>query len=153
MIQSGKARKQRLFRYTAPMHAKQHFAHAHIDKALRTKLNIKKRAIQISKGDTVKVMAGGKRGTTGKVTRVNLRTGRLYLDSLMKKNARGKEFGVSISVNNVYITDLNLSDKVRAAKLKVAVVPQQKPAAPKAEKAEKIEEKKQVVEATAQVKE
>lgn len=141
MIQSSKARKQRLFRFTAPMHSKQHFLHAHLDKALKAKLNIKKRAVQISKGDTVKVMAGGKRGTTGKVTRVNLRTGRIYLDSLMKKNARGKEFGVSISVSNVYITDLNLSDKVRAGKLRVSVVPQAK-AQPKAEKAD---EKKDVL--------
>ena len=58
------------------MHTRQHFVHSHIDKALQAKLNIKKRAVQISKGDTVKVMAGSKKGNTGKVTRVNLRTGK-----------------------------------------------------------------------------
>jgi large subunit ribosomal protein L24 len=120
MIESGKPRKQRFFRFNAPMHVRQHFLHSHVDKALRSKLNIKQKTVQISRGDTVKIMAGSKKGTTGKVTRVNLRTGRIMLDSLTKKNARGKEFGVGINASNVYITDLNLTDKYRAGKLKVA---------------------------------
>lgn len=120
MIQSSQPRKQRKFRYNAPMHVRQHFVHAHLDKSLKSKLNIKKRAVQISKGDTVKIMVGKKKKTTGKVTKVNLRTGRIAIDSLMKKNARGKEYNVWISASNVYITDLNLTDKIRAAKLKVA---------------------------------
>ncbi len=53
-------------------------------------------------------MAGSKKGTTGKVTRVNLRTGKIKIDTLMKKNAKGKEFNIPISANNVYITELNL---------------------------------------------
>ena len=131
MIESSKPRKQRHFRFNAPMHSRQHFVHAHIDKELREKLGMKRRAIQISRGDTVKVMSGSKRGTTGKVTKVDLRTGRIFIDSMMKKNARGKEHGVGISTSNVYITALNLTDKVRAAKLKVAPQPKEMEAAPR----------------------
>lgn len=120
MIKSSKPRKQRFFRYNAPMHARQHFVHSHIDKALRAKLGIKRRSVQISKGDTVKIMAGSKKGTTGKVIRVSLRTGRISIDSLVKKTAKGKEFNVPVSASCVYITELNLSDKLRAAKLKLA---------------------------------
>lgn len=123
MIKSGKPKKQRFFRFNAPMHQRQHFAHSHIDESLRSKLNIKKNSVEVRTGDTVKIMAGSSKGTTGKVTRVNLRTGRIYLDSLTKKNARGKEFGKSVSASNVYITDMDLSDKLRAAKLKVQVAP------------------------------
>ncbi len=101
------------------MHARQHFVRAHVDKSLKTKLSLKKRTVQIVKGDTVKVMAGSKRGTTGKVMNVNLKTGRIFIDSLMKKNARGKEFNVPVSSSSVYITDLNLSDKKRAERLKL----------------------------------
>ncbi len=119
MISSSKPRKQRLFRYTAPMHDRQKFMHVHVDKALRQKLPMKTRAIQVSKGDTVKVMSGSNRGTSGKVTKVNLRTGKLYIDSLKKKNAKGKEFQIPISSGNVYVTDLNLTDKRRANKLKL----------------------------------
>jgi large subunit ribosomal protein L24 len=120
MIKSSKPKKQRFFRFNAPMHARQHFVHAHLDKALKAKLNIKRRAVQISRGDTVKVVSGSKKGSTGKVTRVSLRTGRITIDTLMKKNAKGKEFNIPINASNVYITDLNLSDKVRAAKLRLA---------------------------------
>ncbi len=122
MIASGKPRYQRHFRFNAPMHIRQHFLHVHVDKALRAKLKLAGRTVQVSRGDTVKVMAGSKRGTTGKVTSVNLRTGRIILDSLSRKNARGKEVPVSVYASNVYVTDLNLSDKFRAAKLKVAQV-------------------------------
>lgn len=120
IVRSSKPKKQRLFRYTAPMHMRQHFAHAHIDKALKAKLKLGKSAVQISKGDTVKVMSGSAKGKTGKVTRVDLSTGRIRIDSLVRKNSKGKELGVPISVSNVYITDLNLTDKARAAKLNVA---------------------------------
>ena len=146
IMDSSKPRKQRYFRFNAAMHLRQHFVHAHVDKELGAKLGLKRRAVQISKGDTVKVMSGSKRGTTGRVARVNLRTGRIYLDSLMKKNARGKEFGVGISANNVYSTALNLSDKIRAKKLNLKQQAEVKPAKaaaqPVAEKAAEPSEAK-----------
>ncbi len=119
MIKSSKPRRQRFFRFNAPMHLRQHFVHAHMDRQLRQKLGINRRAVQISEGDSVKVMAGAHRGKVGKVTAVNMRLGRIYVDSIKKKNARGKEYGVPLSCSNVYITDLNFTDKARAARLKV----------------------------------
>ena len=114
--------------------------HAHVDKSLKTKLSIKKRSIQISKGDTVKVMSGGNKGKSGKVTLVNMRKGLVYIDSLKKKTTKGKEYSVGINSSNVYITDLNLTDKVRAAKLNLQA--QQKE---KAIVQEKIENKSESV--------
>ncbi len=139
MIKSSKPRKQRKFRYTAPLHELQHFSHAHIDKALAKRLGITRRAIQVSKGDTVKVMSGKNKGKTGKVLTVNMRKGFLYIDSLKKKNAKGKEFDVPIRVNNAYIMDLNLSDKIRAAKLKLKAVAQ-KPAVPEAKEKKEVQD-------------
>lgn len=133
MIGSSQPRRQRNFRFNAPMHIRQHFLHVHLDKALRKKLNLKRSTVQVSKGDTIKVMSGKNKGKTGKVIKVDLRSGRISIDSLSKKNARGKEYNISINASNVYITDLNLSDKFRAAKLKVARVEakETKKAAPK----------------------
>lgn len=122
MIQSSKPRKQRKFRFTAPLHVKQHFAHAHIEKALKQKLKISKRSIQISKGDTVKLIKGSKKGLTGKVIRVDLNKSKLYIDSLNKKNAKGKEFNIPININNVYIINLNLNDKLRIKKLNISKI-------------------------------
>jgi large subunit ribosomal protein L24 len=143
MIQSSKPRQQRKFRYNAPMHLRQHFLHVHVDKALRAKLKLNKRTVQIAKGDTVKIMAGSKRGNTGKVTGVSLRKGSITIDSLVRKNARGKELQVPIRISNVYVTDLNLTDKRRAAKLKVAA--QQKQPEAKAP----VQEKKPAADAPA----
>jgi len=113
----GQARKQRSFRFNAPLHARQNFVHAHIDKATRQKLGIKKKSTQVRRGDTVKVMAGGNRGKSGKVTAVNLRTSKITVSTITRKNARGKEYGIPICANNVYITELNLEDKLRVKKL------------------------------------
>ncbi|HUC38983.1 MAG TPA: 50S ribosomal protein L24 [Candidatus Acidoferrum sp.] len=144
-MQSSKPRSQRYFRFNAPMHVRQHFVHAHLDKSLRDKMPVKRRAIQLVKGDTVKVMSGSKRGTSGKVISVSLRTGKILIDSLKRKNAKGKELNTPISSSNVYITDLNLSDKIRAAALKMKAQPKEKEEQkPKAE-AKAPEEKKSEV--------
>ena len=130
------------------MHARQHFVHAHIDKALKAKLKIKKRAIQICKGDTVKVMTGANFGKSGKIIRVDMRKGFVYIDTIKRKTMKGKEYDVPISCSNVYITDLNLTDKIRAAILKVNVqqAPKEKAAElPHKELPTKIEENKKEV--------
>ncbi|MEM0149577.1 MAG: 50S ribosomal protein L24 [Candidatus Micrarchaeaceae archaeon] len=118
MIESSKPRKQRLYRFGAPLHMRQHFLHAHLSKELKEKMKLTKRSLQISKGDSVKVVSGGNKGKEGKVTKVNIRKGFIYIDSIKKKNSKGKEFDVPVHVSNVYITDLNLADKIRAAKVK-----------------------------------
>jgi large subunit ribosomal protein L24 len=117
MMVGGQARKQRLFRFTAPLHARHSFVRAHIDKAARQKLGISKKSVQVRRGDTVKVMAGSNKGKSGKVTSVDLRTSKITISAITRKNARGKEYGIPISANNVYITELNLEDKLRAKKL------------------------------------
>lgn len=130
-MESAKPRKQRYFRYNAPLHMRQHFVRVRIEKALRSKLGTKSRSIRISKGDQIKIMAGAKRGTTGKVTRVNLRKSTIYVDGLVKKDARGKEYNIPVRAENVYITEINTNDKRRTARLKIqqTAKPQQKAAA------------------------
>lgn len=129
------------------MHVRQHFMHAHLDKSLKTKLKMDRRTVQIHVGDTVKVMTGSKKGTSGKVVTVSMRTGKITIDTLTKKTARGKEYSMPINVSNVYITELNLTDKIRAAKLKVEV--QKKSAAAATPAPEKKVEKPAEVRATA----
>ncbi len=120
MIASAKPRKQRLFRYTAPMHERQKMAHAHIAKDLAAKLGIKKRNIGVRKGDTVKVMTGKNRGKSGKVTEVDLKRSAVLMEGVFRKTSKGKEKQIRVPVANVYITDLDLTDKLRAAKIEQA---------------------------------
>lgn len=112
-VQSSKARKQRKFRFTAPHHFRQRFVHAHISKELATKLGIKKRSLAVRKGDTVKVMAGKQKGKSGKVSEVDMLKGRITIEGIVRKNMKGKERMIPLSTSNVYLTDLDLSDKRR----------------------------------------
>lgn len=120
MIQSSKPRKQRLFRYNAANHLRQRFVHARIAKELATKLGIKRRNVGVRKGDTVKVMSGASRGKTGKVLGVELGRAIVFVEGITRKNAKGRESQIPISASNVYITDLDLNDKLRSAKLQIA---------------------------------
>ncbi|MGC8710095.1 MAG: 50S ribosomal protein L24 [Candidatus Micrarchaeia archaeon] len=113
MIASSKPKKQRKFRYAAPMHMRQRFVNAHISKELKEKLGIAKRSIEIRKGDSVKVVSGGQKGKSGKVSEVSIRRGFVYVDGIVRKTAKGKEIMVPIRASNLYITDLDLSDKYR----------------------------------------
>jgi len=114
---SAKPRKQRKQRFNADLHIKQHFAHAHISKELRQKLGIKLRSIELRKGDTVKVMAGSAKGKTGKVNKVILKNAKAEIEGITRKNARGKEIFIPISISNLYITDLDMHDKLRVEKV------------------------------------
>ena len=116
-IKSSKPRKQRLFRLQAPAHARKAFAHSRISKDLIKKLGIKKRSIQVRKGDTVKVMTGSNKGKSGKVNKVETKHGVLLIENLTRRNAKGKELQIPIKTSNVYITDLDLNDKLRKQKL------------------------------------
>ncbi|VVB76803.1 50S ribosomal protein L24 [uncultured archaeon] len=120
MISSSKPRKQRIFRFTAPMHVRQKFVHARIAKELAAKLGISKRNIAVRKGDTVKVMSGSHKGKTGKVTTVDLKRTIVIIDGISRKNAKGKELPIPIKTSSVYVTDLDLSDKLRTAKIEAA---------------------------------
>ena len=102
------------------MHMRQKFVHAHISKELASKLGIKMRNIGIRKGDTVKIMSGGKRGKTGKILGVDLNRSVVFVEGIVRKNAKGKEMQVPIAVSNVYITEMDLADKERNAKIQGA---------------------------------
>src|SRR5271155_5033368 len=91
MIQSSQPRKQRKFRANAPMHIRQNFVNVHISKELKEKLGVKRRSIELRKGDTVKIMVGDNRGKTGKVAKVNLKTGKIFIEGVTRKNAKSKE--------------------------------------------------------------
>ncbi len=117
MIQSSQPRKQRLFRATAAMHIRQNFVNVHISKELSSKLGLKRRSIEIRKGDTVKVMAGDSKGKSGKVKEVNLKTGKVFVEGVARKNAKNKEILIPIYASNLYLTDLDLNDKLRQAEV------------------------------------
>jgi len=110
-ISSVQPRKQRKFRYNAPMHIRRQMISAHLDKVLRKEYG--RRSIPVRKGDEVKVVRGGFAGTVGKITRVDLKSLKIYLDNAKRAKVSGQEVEVAIDPSNVIVMKISLDDKKR----------------------------------------
>ncbi len=108
-------RKQRKYRFNAPLHLKQKFLHIHLSADLRKKYGL--RNVQISKGDKVRIMRGKFAKKEGKVERVSLKYEKVYLTGIEIIKKEGTKLPVPLTPSNLMIIDLNLGDKKRKAKL------------------------------------
>jgi len=74
------------------------------------------------KGDGVKIVRGGFKGIEGKVTGVDTRLGKLFIEGVNReKIAGGKTSPVPIDSSKVVVTSLNLEDKLRKNRLEKPV--------------------------------
>ena len=110
-VKSKKPRKQRKYRYNAPLHIKQRFVGAHLSKELRKKYN--KRSINLRKGDSVKVMRGEFKNKIGKIEEINLKRTLVYVSGIEVTKRDGTKSRRSINPSNLMITELNMDDKMR----------------------------------------
>ncbi|MEM7819838.1 MAG: 50S ribosomal protein L24 [Candidatus Aenigmatarchaeota archaeon] len=113
---SKQPRKQRKYRYNAPLHIRQKMVSAHLDKELRKEY--KKRSIPIRKGDEILIMRGEFKGRKGIVTKVDLNKMKIYVDNVKRKKVSGQETEIPLDPSNVKIIKLNLDDKKRLKFLK-----------------------------------
>lgn len=112
-VGSAQPRKQRKYRFNAPLHVRHKFLAAPLSKELRAQLRI--RHIAVRKGDEVEVMRGQFKKSKGVVDRVSLRTAKVYIDTVKVKKAGGAEVLRPVDPSNVRITKLLLDDKERKA--------------------------------------
>lgn len=115
-VSSKQPRKQRKYRYHAPLHRRHKMLSAHLDKALRK--DHKRRSAPLRKNDEIKVMRGSYKGRTGKVTSLDMKNLKVYIDSVKKKKVSGQEMEVALDPSNVKIIKLNLDDPKRFRKKK-----------------------------------
>jgi large subunit ribosomal protein L24 len=108
---TSNAYKQRKILFTSPWHRRIKLLSAPLSKDLRVRLNIK--SIPVRVNDSVKVVAGGFKGKSGKVVRVETKRGLVYIEGITGKAQKGKTKLVGIHVSNLIITKLDLSDKRR----------------------------------------
>ena len=101
---SAQPRKKRLALYEAPLHSRQKLAAAHLSKELRAK--IKKRCVQLKKGDKVRVMRGSFKKKEGKVTRVDLKRSVAFVEGVVRKKQSGKEVQAAIQASKLLIIEL-----------------------------------------------
>src|SRR3990167_8515877 len=110
---STQPRKQRKYRYNAPLHVRQKLVHVHLSRELRQKHGT--RAIQVRKGDKVKVLRGKFKKQEGKVERVELKRERVFVTGMDYTKKNGTKILVPLKPSNLMIVVLDMTDKRRTA--------------------------------------
>lgn len=109
---SSQTRKQRKYRFNAPLHIKHKFLSANLSKELRKKLGI--RNIEVRKGDSVKIMRGEFKKKTGKIASVDIKRTRVAIEGIQRKKKDGTKVNVYFHPSNLQILDMK-EDKFRLA--------------------------------------
>ena len=142
-----KPTKQRKMLYQAPDHIRYRLFAAPLSPELRASHGIKN--LPVRSGDSVRIMRGDRKGFEGKITRVDRRKYRIYVEGLTREKVDGTTIFVPMHPSKVMITRLNLDDKWRkrilerkkAARLKVEEVAEKPPKEVVEMKEEAVEEK------------
>lgn len=106
-----KPSKQRKMLHQAPDHVRYKMFAAPLSDPLIASQGIK--TLPVRSGDTIRVMRGDHKGFEGKVTRVNRREYRVYVEGLTREKVDGTTVFVALHPSKVMITNLNLDDKWR----------------------------------------
>ncbi|MBT3691530.1 50S ribosomal protein L24 [Candidatus Woesearchaeota archaeon] len=112
---SKQPRKQRKYRYNAPLHIRRKFMSSPLSKELKTKYT--KNSVTVIKGDTVKVLRGQFKGKSGKVSKSNYQKIKVYIEGVEIIKKDGNKVQYPIHPSNIIITTLKLEDKKRIAAL------------------------------------
>ena len=140
-----KPTKQRKMLYGAPAHVRHKHLAAHLSPELRA-THIAK-SIPVRSGDTIRVMRGDHKGSEGKISRIDLKKYRIYVEGLTREKVDGTTVFVPVHPSKVMITKLNLDDKWRKRILERKQKPQKKPEkAIKKPKAEPVEKPPETIE-------
>lgn len=126
--------KQRKRLFNAPAHIRHKLMASPLSPELLAQKGIK--AMPVRKGDTVRVTRGDHKGFEGKVSRIDLKHYRVYIEGLTREKVDGTTVFVALHPSKIMIRTLNLDDKVRKA-----VLERKKPIAKKSEKAKKAPKK------------
>jgi len=112
---SKKPKKQRKYRYNAPLHIKQKFVGVHLSKELREKY--RKRSVMVKKGDKVRIVRGQFRKKEGKIERVDMKNGRVIIAGMELTKKDGTKTPTPIHPSNLTIIELDMDDKRRQKRL------------------------------------
>lgn len=106
-------RKQRKQLYNAPAHLRHKLMAAPLSPQLTASKTVK--TLPVRKGDTVRIMRGDNKGFEGKISRVDLKNYRIYLEGLTREKVDGTAIFLPVHPSKVMIKNLNLNDKWRKA--------------------------------------
>ena len=128
--------KQRKRLFNAPAHIRHKLMSAPLSHELTASKGAK--TLPVRRGDTILIKRGDNKGFEGKVSRVDLKAYRIYIEGLTREKVDGTNIFIPIHPSKVEIRNLNLDDKWRKnildRKKETA-----KPEKPKAKPAKKVE--------------
>lgn len=104
-------RKQRKALYTVSAHLRHKLISAPLSRELASSKGVK--TLPLRKGDTVRIMRGDHKGFEGKISRVDLKKYRVYVEGLTREKVDGTTIFVPVHPSKVMIKNLNLDDKWR----------------------------------------
>ncbi|WP_229114625.1 50S ribosomal protein L24 [Halapricum desulfuricans] len=107
--------KQRTQTRRAPLHEKQKQVRATLSEDLREEYG--QRNVRVNEGDTVEVMRGDFAGEEGEVVDVDLRESVVHVEDVTLETADGEEVPRALEPSNLRVTDLDLEDDRRQARL------------------------------------
>ncbi len=128
--------KQRKRLFNAPAHIRHKLMSAPLSHELTASKGAK--TLPVRKGDTILIKRGDNKGFEGKVSRVDLKAFRIYIEGLTREKVDGTNIFLPIHPSKVEIRNLNLDDKWRKKILERKKVTAQ-PAKPKAKPTKKAE--------------
>ena len=129
--------KQRKALFNAPAHIRHKLMAASLSSELAASKGAK--TIPVRKGDTVRILRGDNKGFEGKVSRVDLKAYRIYLEGLTREKVDGTNIFLAVHPSKVQIRNLNLDDKWRKDILERKKAPEKKAEKPKAKPVKKAE--------------
>jgi len=106
-------RKQRKLLHNAPAHVRHKLMGAPLSKELAASKGA--RTLPVRKGDTIRIMRGDHSGFEGKVSRIDLKRYRIFVEGLTREKVDGTNIFVAVHPSKVVIRSLNLDDKWRKA--------------------------------------
>ena len=112
-LKSGvtKPGKNRKMRFNAPHHIRRKFMSAPLSPALKAQYGA--RSMPVRQDDTVVVTKGDRKMTEGKVIRVDIASGQLFVEGVTRQRLDGSTVQMPIKPENTMITRLHLDDEQR----------------------------------------
>ncbi|MDZ7701440.1 MAG: 50S ribosomal protein L24 [Halobacteriales archaeon] len=108
-------RKQRKQTAQAPLHERHRQIRSTLDGDLREEYGT--RSVRVNAGDTVEVLRGDYAGESGEVLGVDLKAGTVTVEGVTVEKADGEEVPRPLDASNLRVTDLDLTDDRRQARL------------------------------------
>lgn len=108
----GKNRKRR---YNAPSHFRRKYLSAPLSPSLKSEYGT--RTMPVRTDDTVSVTKGDHKMSEGRVLRVDMKRGKIYIEGITRTRMDGSNVQIPLRPENVMITKLNLDDNRRRSML------------------------------------